>query len=188
MRKGLVLLTLLVVGFVGCTATIEEFDEGTRIATRKFGPSDLVDLGGRVVVKLDKCTLPWTQNMPRLAIIDFRNATDMPGLNKQPFFDVIETGMFDMNKFDLLDYENSKMLLKEAGYQQFNAFDNSKAVELGKALRAKYVMWGDISVASDIGGDGRAIKQYRLSVKITDVATQRIVYKISEAAKLKAVK
>ncbi len=190
MKKGIVffLAVTISLGFVGCKGTIEEFDEGTRIVTRKFGPSDLEELGTRLMTKLDKCRLEWTKNTPRLAIIDFKNDTDKPGLNKQPFFDVIETAMFEMGRFDLIDYENSQMLLKEAGYSRFDAFDNSKAVELGKALRAQYVMWGDISVASDIGGDNRTIKQYRLSMKVTDVETHRIVYKATEAAKLKAVR
>lgn len=188
MKKGIVFVLFLALGFAGCESTIEEYDEGTRIVTRKFGPSDLEDLGSRLMTKLAKCKLPWTQNMPRVAIIDFRNDTDKPGLNKQPFFDVIETAMFEMGRFDMIDYENSQMLLKEAGYSRFDAYDNSKAVELGKALRAKFVMWGDISVASDIDGDGRTVKQYRLSMKVTEVETHRIVYKATEAAKLKAVR
>jgi len=188
MKKGIVLFLLLTLGLIGCQSAIEEYDDGTRIVTRKFGPSDLEDLGSRLMAKVAKCKLPWTQNTPRLAIIDFRNETDKPGLSKQPFFDVIETAMFEMGKFDLIDYENAQMLLKEAGFSRFDAYDNNKAVELGKALRAQFVMWGDISVASGIDGDNRTIKQYRLSMKVTDVATHRIVYKASEAAKLKAVR
>ena len=188
MRRGLLIAVVAALFFAGCSSTIEEYDEGTRVVTRKFGPSDLEELGRKLMTKLEKCNLPWTKNMPRVAIIDFKNATDKPGLNKQPFYDVIETAMFEMNKFDLIDYENAKALLKEAGYQHFDAFDSSKAAELGKALRAQYVMWGDISVASDIDADGRTVKQYRLSMKITDVETHRIVYRASEAARLKAVK
>lgn len=188
MKKGIALFLLLALGLTGCQATIEEYDDGTRIVTRKFGPSDLEDLGSGLMAKVAKCKLPWTQNTPRLAIIDFRNETDMPGLNKQPFFDVIETAMFEMGKFDLIDYENAQVLLKEAGFKTNDLYDNDKVVAAGEAMRAQFVMWGDISVTSDIGADNSTVKQYRLSMKVTDVATHRIVYKASEAAKLKAVR
>jgi hypothetical protein len=189
MNKGLLILIVLVLGLVGCKSNeIEVYDEGTEIVTRKFGPSDLEKLGGRLMEKLEASEEEWMADMPRLAIVDIRNDTDKPGLNKQPFFDVIETAMFRMKKFDLIDYQNTKMLLEEQGYQRFDAFDNSKAVELGKALRAAYVMWGDVSVSSDVGEGGRAIKRYRLSLRVTEVETHRIVYRDYEAAQLRGVK
>jgi len=189
MNKGLLIVFCLTTLFLGCCGkTITVYDEGTEIATRKFGPSDLEKLGKGLMDKLRNCNDEWTRGMPRVAIIDFRNDTDKPGLNKQPFFDVIETGMFDMRKFDLIDYENSKMLLEEAGYQRMDAFDNNQAVELGKALRARYVTWGDISLSSDVDAEGRALKRYRLSLKVTDVETHRIVFRATEAAQLKAVR
>jgi hypothetical protein len=179
---------LLAACFAGCSSSIEVYDEGTEIVTRKFGPSDLEKLGGRLMERLKTSTLEWTQGMPKVAIADFRNNTDKPGLNKQSFFDVIETEMFRMNKFDLIDHQNTKALLNEAGYQRHDAFDNSQAVEMGKALRAHYVMWGDISLSSDIDAKNRAVKRYRLSLKVTSVETHQIVYRDTEAALLKAVK
>ena len=175
MKKGmtgiLLLALLLAPVFTGCSNTIEVYDEGTVIVTRKFGPSDLEKLGDRLMERLKNENLDWMQGNPKLAIVDFRNNTDMPGLNKQPFFDKIETEIFRMGMFDLIDYENTKMLLDEAGYQRFDAFNEAEAVKMGEALRAHIVLWGDISLASDVDAEGRAVKQYRLSLKVTSVET-----------------
>ncbi len=182
--------TAAVMAFVllGCSSTIEEFDEGEKVLTRKFGPSDLENLGNDLMQRLSASRGDWMRGMPRLAIVDFRNTTDMPGMSKTPFFSAIETSLFQMNKFDLIDYENAKYLLKEAGYQRFDAFNNETAVKLGQALRARYVMWGDISVSKDVGAEGRAIKQYNFALKVTDVETHRIVYRDNAKARIKAVK
>ncbi len=187
MKKVLALFILLAIAFAGCKSSIEVFEEGTTVVTRKFGPSDLEKLGGRLMQRLKESKLSWLSGKPRVAILDFRNKTDKPGLNKQPFFDEIETAMFSMNKFDLIDYQETKKLLDEAGYQQSDVFDNNTAVAMGKAVRVRYVMWGDVSVSSDIGADNRMIKQYRLSLKITDVETHKIAYRDTEKALLKAV-
>ena len=116
MNKGLLILIVLVLGLVGCKSNeIEVYEEGTEITTRKFGPSDLEKLGTKLMEKLDASDEEWIADTPRLAIIDFRNDTDMPGLNKQPFFDVVETAMFRMKKFDLIDYQNTKIWAIYAG-------------------------------------------------------------------------
>jgi hypothetical protein len=130
----------------------------------------------------------WMRDRPTLAIADFRNKTDKPGLNKQPFFDEMETALFRMDRFDLIDHRETERLLREAGYQQSDLFDETEAVKMGKAVRARYILWGDVSVDHDATGAGDMVKQYRLSLKITDVETHRIVYRDVARAKRKIVR
>lgn len=188
MKKGTIVLLAFALIFTACKSTIEEFDEDERVLTRKFGPDDLRMLSAKLMTELDAFRGDWMRGSPTLAIADFRNNTDQPGLEKQVFFDQIETDLFKMNKFDLMDHQETQALLKEAGYHLSDQFDNSHAIEVGKAIRARYIMWGDISLSSDIGADGSAIKQYRLSLKVTDVETHRIVYRDTATAKVKAVR
>ena len=191
MNKGtaaLLILAMVLGTWVGCSSTIEEYDSDQRVLTRKFGPQDLKDLGGKLMDKLEKRNDDWMENRPTIALADIRNNTDRPGLNKQPFFDEIETSLFDMNKFDLIDHRESMKLLEEAAFGQSDQFDASQAVKLGKALRAHFIMWGDVSVLDDVGADGAAIKEYRLSLTITEVETQKMVYRATETAKVRAVR
>jgi len=157
-----------------------EEHKDSMVVTQEFGPSDLKTLGRKLVERLSDNDLPWMQNMPTLAILDFRNKTDKPDLNKQPFFDEIETAMFYMNKFDLIDYQETQRLLKQVGYQQSDAFDFQTAVKMGEAVRARYVMWGDVSVADHRVKD--AWKWYSLSLNVTDVESHRIIYRDKEMA------
>ncbi len=186
MNKRFFTILFLVIAIAACSPRIQKIDG--EVLTAKFGPQDLANLGGKLMERLQSSDRDWMKGKPRVAISDFRNKTDKPGLNKQPFFDVIETAMWRMDKFDLIDHQETKELIREAGFQQSDMFDNNMAVQLGKAIRARYIMWGDISYGSDVDAGGRLIKQYRLSFKVTDVETHRIVYRDTEAASMKAVR
>ena len=186
MNKSTFVILIFALMFAACKSTITEYDE--RVLTRKFGPDDLRMLSARLMESLDGFHGDWMRGAPTLAVADFRNNTDQPGLEKQVFFDEIETALFRMNRFDLIDHQETQSLLKEAGYHLSDQFDNSHAIEVGKAIRARYIMWGDIGLSADIGGDGSQIKQYRLSLKVTDVETHRIVYRDTATAKVKGVR
>lgn len=186
MKTGTVLFILLPLVLFGCNS-IEEFDDDERVVTRKFGPSDLKELGSELMDRLEASKEDWMKDKPRLAIADFRNKTDKPGLNKQPFFDVIETALFRMKRFKLIDHQETRQLIEEVRFQGSDHYNSETAARMGRAIGAKFIMWGDISSIVDTDGSGRQIKQYRLSLKVTCVETHDIVYRDFADAKMKAV-
>lgn len=173
---------------VACTPAIREIDDDERVLTRKFGPDDLQELARELMRKLELSAFAMTPGQPRVAVAEIRNHTDQPGLNKQPIFDVIESSISRMGRFVLIDHRETQKLMEEAGYQQTDLFDSGEAVKLGRAVRARFLIWGDVSLQSDIMEDASVLKQYRLSLKITDVETHRVVFRETATTRKKAVR
>ncbi len=186
MRIGTALFILLSLVLFGCNS-IHEYDEDDRVTTRKIGPTDLKELGEQLNEDLRASDKPWMEGRPTLAIAEFRNITDKPGLNKQPFIDVIQDALYEMDRFDLIEYQRTKELIEEKGIQDSDHYDKKSAARMGKAIGAKYIMWGDISSMVDTGGRGRQIKQYSLTIRIVSVELHRIVYYKTVKTKIKAV-
>ncbi|MEW6744717.1 MAG: hypothetical protein AB1486_18345 [Planctomycetota bacterium] len=186
MSRTAIAFLVLSLGVAGCkSAGIEEVDSAL---TTKFGPTDLAKLGGELMDRIGKATEPWMEGKPTLAIADFRNTTDQPGLNKAPFYNKVETELFRMKRFDLKDHQTTEQLLKEAGFQQSSVFSDEQAAQMGKAARAHFLMWGDISLIESTDAEGALVKQYSLALKVTDVETHSIVYRDVAEQKIKVVR
>jgi hypothetical protein len=175
--KAASVLALLLAGLCAC-----------RSQPIKFGPQDLADLGGRLMDRLRNREIAWGPKRPTLALADIRNTTDQPGLNKEPFFDLIETDLSDMNRFDLKDHRDTRALLEEAGIQNSIAFRDEHAVRMGRAVRARFLLWGGVSLLATPASGGEILKQYSLSLKVTDVETHSIVYRDVATTEIRTVR
>jgi len=82
----------------------------------------------------------------------------------------------------------TKELLDESKLHLSPQFDNRAAIEVGQVLRAHYILWGDVSSSIDVGADYEEVKQYRLSINITDVETHEIVFHATATASVKSVR
>ncbi len=128
--------------------------------------------------KMDEYVLDYTfspkfsaDEVSPVAIFTRMENSPSPVLSKVAY-DAATLSLLKTQRIDVVDRQKIEEILKEQEFSQSGLVDPDKAVELGKLLGAKTVLFMDfIRFESDIDAF-----QVRLTVKLIDVETARILY------------
>jgi len=84
--------------------------------------------------------------------------------------DLFRSELAKYKKFDVLNRDNMKRLLKEQSLQQTGITDTSKAVKVGKVLNLRYMIFGSVS---------RLNRTYIITAEMVDIETSKIVVSVN---------
>ena len=86
--------------------------------------------------------------------------------------DALRSELTKTGKYDVMERNQMDEILKEQGFQQSGACNETQcAVEIGKLLAVKYIVLGNV---------GKVGKTYTMSVRMVDVSTGKIVRDVTE--------
>ena len=185
--KFLILLTLLT-SFVSCSSfqasrdNAKDSDEKAMEVTDKWLAEDTRRAIKEVLKQMEthrgfKKFLARHRGEPKVFIGDVQNRTDEAYF---PIADFNDEFLYELSKggeFRLVDAAARDQILEEITYQNDGMVDPAQAKQIGKQLGADLMIFGAIHMQTQ-KRDGKAVKQYSVNLRMTNVETAEEVLRV----------
>lgn len=147
-----------------------------------FWPQELRNKWYRMVQEQKALTCDHDPNLKTIAIMEFDNFSagkyqEELGLLSKGLADFFEHDFRKISELKVIERDKIPIVLEELKLQQTAAVDQSTAVQVGKVLGAKYMVFGSISQLDD--------NLARMVVRVVNVETSEIVASVDKEGKPK---
>ena len=177
MKPGLpfVLGLLVLLGGGACSSSTTYGDpEGVETIDDTFGSTDLLMIAQKMAESFTSTNV-WEQDRPTIVFGGIRNRTRQH-IDTTNITDTIRTRLIQSGKFTVLaGGQGISEIQQEVDYQQSGAVDQAAAVELGKQLGARYVLYGRFTEIKKEDSDTRD-RWYKFTLNAVDVQTRVIIW------------
>lgn len=146
----------------------------------------LLGFGGVVCsLVIAMCLGGMAKSKSTIVVMDFQNKSKIGGfVLGSGASDMLTTALVKTRKFDVIERDKLKSLLKEQQLGESGLVDSSRASKLGKLLGAQYVVVGSITeygMSKQSGGvagisGSKTIYRTAVDVRIIDTTTGKIIY------------
>lgn len=118
-----------------------------------------------------KSEKPAKKERANIAVMDF-NDIDVSKNVAIIVSNAVRTALFDTRRFNVLEQSSMEAILQEQAFQKSGCTTAECAVEIGKLLNMKFMVFGDVTF---LGNKSTGVGEYTVSVRVVDVETRKIV-------------
>jgi len=175
------LLFVFVLVAAGCRATVKTLNPEEDIRyTAEYGYSDLRNLSTEMAGRVLKSGIVSGEPPPVMIIFGIENRTD-EHIDTKALAYAIRNQLIKSGKFMFINEAQRKKIEEEIAYQNQGYISPETRLSVGKQIGAKYIMSGQlVSItareARQVRIKKKKLKYYRLTLEITDINTNLIVW------------
>ncbi len=165
----------------GCRATVKEMKPGDEVRYgAEYSYTDLQVLSEEMASRILESNIGRKQNPPVMLITGLENRTD-EHIDMKALAYAIRNHLIKSGKFRFINEAQRKKLIKEMEYQEQGYISPGTRIKMGQQVGADYILSGQlVSITAEEARQVRVKKKelryYRLTLEITDINTNLIVW------------
>lgn len=167
---------------LGCRNTVRTVDPGSESIqyTAEYSYGDLNKLSEEMANRILQSKIASEDTAPVMVIYGIENRTD-EHIDTKALTDAMRTILIKSGKFQFINEARRNDLVAEMEYQAQGFITAETQIKFGKQVGAKYFLTGSLKSisaedAKQVRIKKKSLKYYRLTLEITDINTNLIVW------------
>ena len=177
----LALLFIFAVPIIACRSSVRTVDPSEDVEySAAYGYRDLQRLSAEMAGRILQTSIAKEEKPPVMLIFGIDNRTD-EHIDTKALADAIRNDLLKSGKFQFINEAVRQKLQAEMAYQSQGYITPETRVKFGKQIGAKYILSGSlVSITQkqlkQVRVKKKSLKYYRLTLEITDIDTNLIVW------------